>query len=77
MPLDCRPERQGSYPERQAPAKGGDMRSGDQKRDDVLNSEQQKQVLDAALSVLSRGGMTATIVEKVAERMRERLERLG
>jgi AcrR family transcriptional regulator len=33
-----------------------------------LNSDQQKVVLEAALSVLSKGGLTANIVEKVAER---------
>jgi AcrR family transcriptional regulator len=37
-------------------------------RDETLNSEQQRLVLDAALSVISRGGFTATIVEKVAEK---------
>lgn len=33
-----------------------------------LNAEQQRVVLDAALSVISRGGFSATIVEKVAEK---------
>jgi AcrR family transcriptional regulator len=43
------------------------MKKTDEKGE-VLNSQQQRQVLDAALSVISRGGFTATIVEKVAER---------
>ncbi len=43
------------------------MESEDKKHQDVLSPEQQNVVLDAALSVLSRGGVTATIVEKVAE----------
>ncbi len=33
-----------------------------------LNTEQQRVVLDAALSVISRGGFTATLVEKIAEK---------
>jgi AcrR family transcriptional regulator len=37
-------------------------------KEEVLNSEQQRVVLDAALSVISKGGFTATIVEKVAEK---------
>jgi AcrR family transcriptional regulator len=37
-------------------------------KEEVLNSEQQRVVLDAALSVISKGGFTATIVEKVAVR---------
>ena len=37
-------------------------------KDGVLNAEQQRLVLDAALSVISKGGFTATIVEKVAEK---------
>lgn len=37
-------------------------------KEEVLNSEQQRLVLDAALSVISKGGFTATIVEKVAQR---------
>jgi hypothetical protein len=36
--------------------------------EEILNSEQQRLVLDAALSVISKGGFTATIAEKVAER---------
>jgi AcrR family transcriptional regulator len=43
------------------------MKKSDEKGE-VLSSEQQRLVLDAALSVISRGGFTATIVEKVAER---------
>jgi AcrR family transcriptional regulator len=43
------------------------MKKTDEKGE-VLNSEQQRLVLDSALSVISRGGFTATIVEKVAER---------
>jgi AcrR family transcriptional regulator len=39
-----------------------------EEKDGVLNSEQQRSVLDAALSVISKGGFTATIVEKVAEK---------
>ncbi len=35
-------------------------------KEEVLNTEQQRLVLDAALAVISRGGFTATIVEKVA-----------
>lgn len=41
--------------------------SEERKKEEVLSSDQQRAVLDAALSVLSRGGLTATIVEKVAE----------
>ncbi len=37
-------------------------------KEEVLTSEQQRVVLDAALAVISRGGFTATIVEKVAEK---------
>lgn len=37
-------------------------------KEQVLNSEQQNQVLNAALSVIGQGGFTATIVEKIAER---------
>jgi AcrR family transcriptional regulator len=37
-------------------------------KEEVLTSEQQRVVLDAALSVISRGGFTATIVEKIAEK---------
>lgn len=36
--------------------------------DSSLNTEERRIVLDAALSVLSRGGFTANIVEKVAEK---------
>ncbi len=39
-----------------------------EEKGEALNSEQQRQVLDAALTVISKGGFTATIVEKVAER---------
>lgn len=38
------------------------------KTDEPLNPEQQRIVLDAALAVLTRGGLTATIVEKIAEK---------
>jgi AcrR family transcriptional regulator len=41
--------------------------SEERRKEEVLSSDQQRAVLDAALSVLSRGGLTATIVEKVAE----------
>jgi AcrR family transcriptional regulator len=44
------------------------MNSPDAKSGMGLNSDQQKVVLEAALSVLSKGGLTANIVEKVAER---------
>jgi AcrR family transcriptional regulator len=44
------------------------MNSPEAKSGIGLNSDQQKVVLDAALSVLSKGGLTANIVEKVAER---------
>jgi len=37
-------------------------------KDEELNAEQQRLVLDAALSVISKGGFTATLVEKIAER---------
>ncbi len=37
-------------------------------KEDLLSAEQQRTVLDAALSVISKGGFSATIVEKVAER---------
>ncbi len=37
-------------------------------KEEVLTSEQQRVVLDAALSVITKGGFTATIVEKVAEK---------
>ncbi len=33
-----------------------------------LNAEQQRVVLDAALSVISKGGFSATLVEKIAEK---------
>ena len=36
-------------------------------KEEVLNAEQERNVLDAALSVISKGGFSATIVEKVAE----------
>lgn len=38
------------------------------KTGDTLTSDQQRAVMDAALAVLTRGGMTATILEKIAER---------
>jgi len=44
------------------------MKQGEGKPAGALDSEQQRMVLDAALSVISKGGFTATIVEKVAER---------
>ncbi len=37
-------------------------------KEEELNAEQQRVVLDAALSVISRGGFTATLVEKIAEK---------
>jgi AcrR family transcriptional regulator len=39
-----------------------------EEKDGALNTEQQRNVLDAALSVIAKGGFTATIVEKVAEK---------
>jgi AcrR family transcriptional regulator len=50
--------------------------SEERKKEDVLSSDQQRAVLDAALSVLSRGGLTATIVEKVAEQCAIRAPRI-
>jgi AcrR family transcriptional regulator len=44
------------------------MKKPDGKDSEVLNFDQQRIVLDAALQVVSKGGFTATIVEKVAER---------
>jgi AcrR family transcriptional regulator len=44
------------------------MKKPDGKHEEGLTADQQKAVLDAALSVLSKGGLSATIVEKVAER---------
>jgi AcrR family transcriptional regulator len=52
------------------------MKSDDNKPQEVLSSEQQNAVLDAALAVLSRGGMTATIVEKVSEQCAIRAPRI-
>jgi len=43
------------------------MSRQDPKQEPELSTDQQKIVLDAAISVLSREGMTATILEKVAE----------
>ena len=37
-------------------------------KEEELSTEQQRVVLDAALSVISKGGFTATIVEKIAEK---------
>lgn len=42
------------------------MKKPQDKNDEVLNSEQQSKVLDAALAVIGKGGFTATIVEKIA-----------
>ena len=50
--------------------------SEERRKEEALTSEQQKVVLDAALSVLSRGGLTATIVEKVAEQCAIRAPRI-
>lgn len=44
------------------------MRKPDGKQEEGLTPDQQRAVLDAALSVLSKGGLSATIVEKVAEK---------
>ncbi len=39
-----------------------------QGKEEELNAEQQRLVLDAALSVISRGGFSATLVEKISEK---------
>ena len=44
------------------------MAKPDDKTREALTTEQHNAVLDAALTVLAKGGITATIVEKVAER---------
>jgi len=44
------------------------MAKPDDKTREALTTEQHNAVLDAALTVLGKGGITATIVEKVAER---------
>jgi len=44
------------------------MAKPDDKTREPLTTEQHNAVLDAALTVLAKGGITATIVEKVAER---------
>ncbi len=44
------------------------MAKPDDKTREPLTTEQHNAVLDAALTVLGKGGITATIVEKVAER---------
>ena len=42
------------------------MKKPEKKDSEVLTSEQQNYVLDAALAVIGKGGFSATIVEKVA-----------